>query len=361
MSRFHSYLNSAVQILSEYDGNTPFSLFIKRFFSKHKKYGSRDRRLIADYCYQYFRIGKAFQKLPVEERILTGIFLCSSGPTRMMEIHNPEWNQITNKSLEEKIIQIEITEQQLLNTLFPWEQELSDGIEFERFAKSYFAKPSVFIRVRSQKRETVRLKLKGHHIPFKEISEHTFSVEANSKLDQLLKLDSEVVIQDLSSQKIREFLPEVLGNKELKVWDCCAASGGKSILAFDINPMIKLTVSDIRTSILKNLEERFLSAGINNFQSYEIDLTQEQLFYFEESKIEEYANLQRSIISNAVLHLNNGGFLVYITCSVFKKENEANIEFLVTEFGLNEIRTEVLKGYNQKADSMFVSVLKKDF
>jgi len=387
MSRYHSYLNSTVSILSEYDSNTPFSLFIKRFFSKHKKYGSRDRRLISDYCYQYFRTGKAFSNLSMEEKVLVGIFLSSSGPNPMLETHKPEWNEIADSSFPVKAEHIELKIEVLLNTLFPWNNELSKGIEFDEFARSFFIKPSVFFRFRPGKKEAVISKLNNYMILFNEITDITISVEGNSKLDQFLNIDSEIVIQDLSSQKVGGFLSDVLLDNELKVWDCCAASGGKSLMAFDINSTIKLSVSDIRDSILHNLDTRFKAAGIKKYDRFKVDLTSkqtsisnspfdviiadlpcsgsgtwsrtpEQLYNFKEKQISKYSELQRRIVSNAVPHLKKGGVFVYITCSVFKKENEENIEFFKEEYNFEELTREVLKGYHQKADSMFVSVLK---
>lgn len=390
MSRFHSYLNSTIKILSEYEGNVPFSVFLKQFFSSYKKYGSRDRRLISDYCYQYFRTGKAFLNLTIEEKILAGVFLCSSEPTGMLETHRPDWNTTVDTIFSEKVNQMSLIEEDFLEELFPWEKELSGGIEFNTFVKSYFIKPEVFLRVRPGKKELVILKLKEHHDSFKELSEQILSVEANSKLDRILDVGKEVVIQDFSSQRTGDFLSQVLIEDGLKVWDCCAASGGKSILAYDINSTIRLTVSDIRESILHNLKGRFESAGIKDYVRHKVDLTQaqslipnapfdvviadvpctgsgtwgrtpEQLLYFEKSKIIEYAQLQRTIVSNILPNLKEGGYLIYITCSVFKKENESNIEFLVSAYGLEEVSTDLLKGYNQRADSMFVSVLRKNY
>jgi 16S rRNA (cytosine967-C5)-methyltransferase len=67
----------------------------------------------------------------------------------------------------------------------------------------------------------------------------------------------------------------------VSVWDCCAASGGKSILAWDKIKMqapkakIELTVSDVRDSIIANLKKRFTEAGIQNYHSFVGDLTKQ--------------------------------------------------------------------------------------
>ena len=55
-------------------------------------------------------------------------------------------------------------------------------------------------------------------------------------------------------------------NKWDQWWDACAASGGKSLLLHELEPDIKLVVSDIRESILANLDERFQQAGLRKYQ-----------------------------------------------------------------------------------------------
>ena len=62
--------------------------------------------------------------------------------------------------------------------------------------------------------------------------------------------------------------------------------------------------------------------------------TPEQLYYFEDRKIEEYASLQKQIVTNVISHLAPGGYFLYITCSVFKKENEEAIDFIKDKFQL---------------------------
>jgi 16S rRNA (cytosine967-C5)-methyltransferase len=88
--------------------------------------------------------------------------------------------------------------------------------------------------------------------------------------------------------------------------------------------------------------------------------TPEQLFFFTANKIDKYAALQRKIVSNAIPFLKAGGYFLYITCSVFKKENEEVAGFIKSEFHLQLVKMELLKGYNKKADTMFVALFSSD-
>jgi 16S rRNA C967 or C1407 C5-methylase (RsmB/RsmF family) len=56
------------------------------------------------------------------------------------------------------------------------------------------------------------------------------------------------------------------------VWDCCAGAGGKSLLIKELNPKIKLTVSDKRASVLENLLERFQVYQFDRPQYFELSL-----------------------------------------------------------------------------------------
>jgi 16S rRNA (cytosine967-C5)-methyltransferase len=239
-------------------------------------------------------------------------------------------------------------------------------------------------------------KLSQAGLDFKLIGDSCLSLPNTSKIDEVVELDKEAVIQDQNSQRTGRFLSSALAtlrNDKPAVWDCCAGSGGKSIMAFDIDPGIKLTVSDSRESILVNLKKRFPTAGIKNYESFPIDLanksavesrwpsglksdiiiadvpcsgsgtwsrTPEQLYFFQERKIEEYSALQKRIVSNAIVQLQPGGSFVYITCSVFKKENEEVAMYIKQNFQLQLKQMEVLKGYDKKADSMFVAVFEKE-
>ncbi|MFI5131913.1 MAG: Fmu (Sun) domain-containing protein [Chitinophagales bacterium] len=393
MSRCHSYLNSAKTILQQYHGEEPLASFLKKFFSLQKKYGSKDRKTISHLCYCFFRLGKGGDKLSMEERLILALFLCSTQQNEVLLELKPEWNQQVELSLKQKLA---ITENAgLITDVFPWRDELSNGIDPIKLSESFFVQPDLFLRLRPGKEEIVKVKLQSAGINFNVISDSCVALSNSTRIDSVIELNKEAVIQDYSSQRVGELFhlvrpgqPVPILRESDQVWDCCAASGGKSIMLYDLYPNIDLTVSDIRESIIINLKKRFKEADITKYKSIVGDVTDpgsrlqtsefrliladvpctgsgtwsrtpEQLYYFEKEKINEYASLQRKIISNVIPHLKHGGFLLYITCSVFKKENEEIVEFMKQNFHLQLIKMEVLKGYDEKADTMFAALVQK--
>ena len=386
MSRYNSYLNSAVQILKRFKGSEPLASFLKKYFAANKKFGSKDRKQIAHLCYCYFRLGKTLMNIAIEERILIGLFLCYTEPNEIIEELKTEWNAKVHLSTREKLLIINYSLS--IKDLFPWRDELSEGIDYEKFCESFLVQPDLFVRLRPGNEQIAKQKLQRAGIEFNVISDTCLALPNSSKIENIVELDKEVVVQDYSSQQTAEIFKNFkaqTSNLKLSVWDCCAGSGGKSLLLYDINPNIDLTVSDRRESIIINLRKRFKQAGIEKYKSLVADLTgdqqeinnnynliiadvpctgsgtwsrtPEQLYYFDEIKIEEYASLQKKIASNIIPHLHAGGYLLYITCSVFKKENEEVVEFIKDKFSLELIKMELLKGYDKKADTMFITLL----
>ncbi|MDZ4793736.1 MAG: Fmu (Sun) domain-containing protein [Bacteroidota bacterium] len=389
MSRYHSYLNSAATILLAYKGEEPFAGFIKKYFSQHKKFGSKDRKQVSHLCYCYFRLGKALINAPLEERILNALFFCSQQPNDILAELKPVWNEKTGTNFSEK--QQEIAYSFSVEDIFPWQNELSEAIDGKVFTLSHLQQPDLFLRVRPGNEKKVKAKLIKNGIAFEKIAEQCIALSNSTRIDELIELDQEAVIQDYSSQRVGELLKMVRkehpGDGSIRLWDCCAASGGKSIMAKDILGDIELMVSDIRESILLNLGNRFEQAGIDDYESFVVDLskpltvslstfnlviadvpcsgsgtwgrTPEQLYYFEEEKIKSYATLQQKIVTNALPQLEPGGYFLYITCSVFKKENEAAVDFIKEKFGLQLLKMELLRGYDKKADTLFAALFKK--
>lgn len=393
--RFQSYFNAAINIIQLYDGAVPLQHFLKQYFAQHKKHGSRDRKFITHLCYNFFRLGKSFQNIPATEKLKIAIFICNDNYGEYGFLYDEEWLNGWDSLLEQRLAFIQTKHAQFsLNAVFPFANNTSKTLDVDTFTRSFFIQPDVFIRIRPGHYNDVISKLQHHNISFNEVAENCVSLSPAVNINSIINVDEEAVVQDYSSQRVKEFL-KIAGNQTPgishppSVWDCCAGSGGKSILAYDVLDKIDLMVSDIRPSIIQNLKQRFAKAGIKNYKSFVFDVvhspftihhspfdliicdvpctgsgtwgrTPEQLYFFKKEKISEYASRQRKIVSNAIPALNNNGFFLYITCSVFEKENEAIAGFIQQQFQLELLQMELLKGYAKKADSMFAALFKKN-
>ncbi|WP_336515733.1 Fmu (Sun) domain-containing protein [Pollutibacter soli] len=392
--RFFSYLNTAEQIINSYNGTSPFSEFIKSFFRSNKKAGSKDRKWIASLCYAYFRIGRAALQISVREQVVTGFYLCSTEKNEFLEAVEPEWNATVASSVNTKL---SIIRQRIpgfsLENIFPFPDHISSGIDHKAFVLALLRQPDIFIRIRPGHVNSVHRKLKRADINFTALDEYAIKIPTGTDLEKIMDLQSELVIQDYSSQKTADYFPKPEEfNGPVRIWDCCAASGGKSILANDQYKNVQLTVSDNRESVLKNLEVRFEDAGIENYLSYIVDLsklvpdgvraseipkdyfdliitdvpcsgsgtwarTPERMRFIKEDDLQQYSSLQFSIVSNTIPYLKRNGFLLYITCSVYKEENEEVVERLVHQHQLKMIKSGIISGTAFGADTLFAALL----
>ena len=388
MSRYYSYLNTAENILQQYRGAEPFATFIKKFFAGEKKYGSGDRKMISHLCYSYFRTAALFPELKIQEQMVHGLFLCSVQPSPVISLVHPEWMEMITKTTAEKLEFLSVKKN--LSAIFPFSSECSPEIDVDAFALSHLSQPDLFIRIRPGFEKLVREKLEKAGIVYRHINESAIAIANGAKLEDCLQPDREAVIQDLSSQRVGDLMRtnKLSPDSPVRIWDCCAASGGKSIMAVDILNSHLLTVSDIRESILANLAKRFQAAGIKRYHSFLADLTgnenlpdeqfdlviadvpctgsgtwgrtPEQLVYFVQTEISGYADRQQKIVMNAAKKLANGGYLLYITCSVFKKENEEMAAFIQRETGMELITSQLLRGYTEKADTMYAAMFRRN-
>jgi 16S rRNA (cytosine967-C5)-methyltransferase len=361
MSRYFSYISSAIALIKAYKGEEPFVHFARKQFSANKKYGSRDRKTIAALCYYYYRTSHAFAREPTEENLLKALYLCESKSNAVLDSLNPELNQSIGQPIPDKLNHLHLQS----SVFFPFADELSGEIDQKAFAESFLLQPLLFIRARPGKRETVLASLDAGSIPYSLMEEHCIALQNATSLDEVLRLNKDVVVQDYNSQKVFDaaiasgFLPSKAG--KTTAWDCCAASGGKSILLYDkLHGNLQLTVSDIRPSILANLKKRLQQAAIPIYKTFIADLAQaapsdihdlfdlvicdapctgsgtwsrtpEQLVFFKTASIESYSTKQKEIAGNALRLLQKEGLFFYITCSVFKKENEDVVAFLQKE------------------------------
>jgi len=375
------------QLLKSYDGVLPLHRHLFSYFKQNKQMGSSDRRWATRYIYSFFRLGKALSKVDVLERLAIADFLCNEVSSLVVGKYLTALESQIAFPVNEKIEIIKkVYPDFKLEEVFSFDAELSDGIDKQHFYQSFFIQPDLFIRVRSTHIQSVINQLEVNGISFREVGDTTLALPNGTKLEQVITDPRLYQIQDLSSQYTGSFFEP---NKYDYWWDACAASGGKSLLLHSLEPDIQLLVSDVRENSLNNLQERFQLAGLKKYHLKAMDLLQnndqilhhyefdgilldapcsgsgtwgrtpEMLYFFEKYKIENYVKLQKGIAANVIKYLKPGKPLIYMTCSVFKAENEDVVDYLTKNFDLELERMELIKGYDKKADSMFVARLIK--
>jgi len=386
MKAFHQ-LSTFQKIISEFKNDEPLSRFLGLHYRQNKQMGSRDRRMASRLVYNYFRLGNALGDIDLVERLAVAEFLCNDISNSFLEYYQPEWNNQVELSLAEKLALVKEKYAQFdLKDVFPFNEHFSEGIDQEAYLLSFFTQPDLFIRVKATEEQKIKKLLASADIKFEAKGNQTIALSNGTKLEQIITDSSSYEIQDWSSQKVGQFFEP---KKWEKWWDCCAASGGKTLLLHALQPDLKLLVTDNRESILENLQQRFALAGIRSYQKKVFDLTlsqdlflhdyefdgiifdapcsgsgtwgrtPEMIAQFANHKIKFYTELQKKIANNVVKYLKPEKPLIYITCSVFKEENEDQVKWLCDTFNLEIEKQELIKGYEVKADTMFVARLIK--
>ncbi len=388
---YHSYQSTASSILGSFSFKESFPVYLKKFFKQHKKYGSRDRKIIADLCFGFFRVGNAASTFSLSEQMVMGYFLTHDHDGGYLAFANPALVDAIGETIDVKIniIKAQFSGFQLAE-LFPCHGSISADIDQHDFALHHLRKPSFFLRVRPLKRDKVLAALKSASIPAKLVGDIAIRIDANVDVEKLIDLDVDAVVQDISSQKTINLLVD-LPAQPTTIWDACAGSGGKSIMLADRYRKVGLYVSDIREEILEELERRFKLAGIaapklfctdlqhpmstqvakSNLPEGGVDLivadvpcsgsgtwgrTPELLRSFDETMISEYQFMQKSIVSRLPAQMKPGGHLLYITCSVFKEENDEVVDYIQESLGLTLVRKEMISGINEGGDHLFAAL-----
>ncbi len=371
------FLQIAIEeVIATYNGTLPLSHFLKSFFKSRPKLGSRDRRAISDAVYSYYRLAR-FVETP-QQKIwpIIGRALAD----RLTE--NLQIARIVAQ-LDPQPVDID------------WEHSFSATVLSEQLDKSSWFKslltlPRMFIRVRKNNALIEHI-LQENNIDFQKPAPQTISLTNGINLSDILP-QTLYVIQDYSSQRSLETYFKIAGNnanQPLNIWDTCSGAGGKMLLLKDHLKESNILCTDIRPGILHNLRERAKLYGHKQVQTQLLNAaeteqtnplnatfdlvlsdvpctgsgtwarTPEQFYFFEENNTREFAALQYTIANNACKKVKPGGHYVYITCSVFREENETVVAKLLNENPyLQLLHQELINGIPEQADCMFVAVMR---
>lgn len=390
-------------LLKNYDGKLPLHLYLKKYFSENRKHGSRDRKAITELCYAYFRLGENVNRLQLGStplsipQVLTLAGFISGALSRPDDLLPGALKDAPGEAPIDRFNQLR-QHYTVLGTeaLFPFKAKVSEDVDLQALREALLKKPDLFIRIRPGGGERVLNTLQTQQVSYQLAGHDTISLLPGTPVNQLLEVNKDVVIQDISSQRMATFLEMLLqdrhindpagAHKKIKTWDCCAASGGKSLLAWDVfkkaGQPVSLTVSDIRPSIVTNLDKRFKEAGITGYRKKILDLlspeplpfinlfdlvlcdapctgsgtwgrSPENILYFDEAAIAAFHKKQTGIAAKACKAVAPGGYFLYMTCSVFEQENEAVVDFISSNSGMKLVASRLITGYTQNGDTMF--------
>lgn len=374
------------QIITDYKGATPLPVFLKAYFRKFPKLGSRDRKALTEAAFIYYRCARfSPDDISVFNVIAKGIILCNSSNAFLKKM----MDAIGTLTIPENDDIVAVSSMKDFTDL------ISQSLSEEKWLRSIWQQPQLFIRIRRNMEKLFGI-LTKEQISFEQMampedkSSDCFKIANSTAVEKLLP-ETDYVVQDWASQASMYILLSMVDDAPKTLWDVCSGAGGKSILLKDKLPPFSLLVSDIRGSILHNLQMRFKkynlgsvdtlllnSADVNEvhkkISNKKFDLvlcdvpcsgsgtwarSPEQFHFFEEKNLEKFVALQYPIALNAQHHVVSGGYFAYVTCSVFEKENEAVVQRLLQQTDLKLLHQQIIDGIDMQADCMFIAVFKK--
>ena len=222
------------------------------------------------------------------------------------------------------------------------------GDRAEALAKATLERPTEWIRVNLQKTSAPvlaeKIGITGASILYDRFIEIPRDVGVKLLLALPEFVKGQFSFQNPSAFEVVKLLDLKPG---LKVWDACAAPGGKTALMAEMDSSLEILASDSSASRLEKMQDLMNRLGLTNIKTEVIDLAAasaesrlsseakfdrilldvpcsnmgviarrpESVYRMTPESINEVAELQFKILENASAALAPGGRLVYATCS----------------------------------------------
>ncbi len=352
----------------------PADRVLNNLIAGNKKYGSRDRRLIRDAVFCWFRWHGAVGDLPLAHGLCAAWALENrEWPPALLamleelnwpapEVSETELSFADRKTTVEAAFGIELSD--IADWLPLWWKEQTHHLgSYEDRLAEHFQRPPTWLRVDQNAREILHPQLLEDGAEWAgEVSPEAYAFEDAGKVSRWLQAQQEhLEIQDLSSQQVVRICNPQAGQKW---WDACCGNGGKSLQLLDIaDRNLDLTCTDRREEVLKELTRRGRRHGLSKVRRYALDLLKADILLpnvafdgilvdapcsgtgtwsrnpdapwrTEASDVNQGHRRQVKMLKVVAPALNEGGTLIYAVCSLCKTETvEVVSEFLETTPG----------------------------
>ena len=269
--------------------------------------------------------------------------------------------------------------QQLPADFIAQTREVMGDERFERYLKSFEEEPPVSIRLNPKKGLAVSGKrleaVDGERVPWCRDG-YYLKKRPNFTMDPLLHAGC-YYVQEAASMFLDEVLRQQIVNSKLsnsKCLDLCAAPGGKSTLLRAALPEDCVLYSNEpvrqRANILAENVEKWgwpnhivTNAYPKDYRASklrfdvilcDVPCSGEGMFRKDPATIREWSpqnvekcwRLQRDIVADIWPCLNDGGILIYSTCTFNTKENEENVRWLLSEYDAEVLPVDIKPEWN---------------
>lgn len=337
---------------------------IEQSLKSNKKWGSRDRKFIAETTYtivRYWRMLNEMMGINVEEnsdylwKLFAGYLLWKNIPL-------PQWEEFT--SINQDKISLEknskLSERKIKESIPDWLDELGErelGNKWDAEIAALNKEAPVILRANTLKISREDLQRKFLEIGIQtsplEFTNDALLVEQRQNLFQTPYFkEGYFELQDASSQLVANYLDVKPG---MRVIDACAGAGGKSLhIAALMQNKGKVLALDTEEWKLNELKKRANRNGIDIIETRTITSSKvikrladsadrvlldvpcsglgvlrrnpDAKWKLTNERIEELKSLQQKILESYSLMVKPNGKIVYSTCSVLPSENEGQIE-----------------------------------
>ena len=236
--------------------------------------------------------------------------------------------------------------------------DIYGGTRAEALAKATLERPAEWIRVNLQKTSAPVLAQKLGITGASILYDRYIQVPADAKLKPILESESfakgEFSMQNPSAYEVVKLLDLKPG---LKVWDACAAPGGKAALMAEMDSSLEILASDVSESRVLKMQDVVDRLGLTNVRVECVDALSsrasnrfdrilldvpcsnmgviarrpESVYRITPESVKELAELQYRLLESASQALTAGGIVVYATCSPDLEETTKVINRFVKE------------------------------
>lgn len=336
---------------------------IEKTLKQNPKWGSRDRRFIAQTTYdivRWHRLLAACVRNPDYFSLLGAYFV-------LRGIALPPWDEFRN--IDPKVVVTRQREaegvRKIRESVPDWLDELGErelGDRWDPELQALNGEAPVVLRTNTIRTSTKNLqeRLMKDDVETSRVEgfPHALIVSRRQNVFRLAPfLKGEFEVQDAASQAVAPFLEVKPG---MRVVDACAGAGGKTLhLAALMENKGRLIALDVEQWKLDELKKRARRGGVANLETRLIDSTRvikrlagtadrllldvpcsglgvlrrnpDAKWKLSAPYIKEVQALQQTILRDYSDIVKPGGYMVYATCSILPSENEGQVKWFLNE------------------------------